>query len=207
MKPPQLSASDEQIITLIRFVRNQRVILDFDLSKLYQVPTKRLNEQFRRNVERFPQDFAFQLSEEEWKALRSQIPTLKPNQAMRSQIATASRRNIRYLPYAFTEHGALQAANVLNSPRAVAMSVYVIRAFIKMRAVFLDTRELARKLTVLEKELKGRLDVHEAAIVDVLQRIMTILDPPPSPPEPPKPQIGFKEDSIPYRVRKRPARL
>jgi hypothetical protein len=81
------------------------------------------------------------------------------------------------------------------------MSVFVIRAFIKMRSTFLDTHELARKLTNFEQELKGRLDIHEAAIVDVLQRIMRILDPPPAPPEPPKPRIGFKEDGVPYRAR------
>jgi hypothetical protein len=97
------------------------------------------------------------------------------------------------------------AANVLNSLRAAQMSVFVVRAFVKMRSVLTDTRHLARKLAALEQELKGRLDVHEAAIVDFLQRIMKILDPPPPPPEPPPPEIGFhvKEDAIPYRTRKR----
>jgi hypothetical protein len=113
------------------------------------------------------------------------------------------------LPRAFTEHGAIMAASVLNSPQAVQMSLFVVRAFIKMRAALKDTRELAQKLTALEQELRGRLDFHEAAIVDVLQRIMRILDPPPAPPEPPKPQIGFhvKEDAVPYRVRKKSTRL
>src|SRR5438270_8980290 len=113
----------------------------------------------------------------------------------------------KYVPFVFTEHGALQTANVLNSAQAVQMSVFVVRAFVKMRGALSDTRELAKKLAALEQELKGRLDIHEAAIVEVLQRIMRILDPPPAPPEPPRPQIGFREDSIPYRVRRRPARL
>jgi len=100
------------------------------------------------------------------------------------------------------------AANILNSSRAVDMSVFVVRAFLKMRSALRDTRELAQKLAALEQELKGRLDLHEAAIVDVLQRIMRILDPPPEPsrpPDPPRPQIGFhiKEDALPYRIRRK----
>lgn len=94
------------------------------------------------------------------------------------------------------------AATVLNSPEAVAMSVFVVRAFMQMRALLTDGRELARKLAALESELKSRLDVHESAIVDVLQRIVRVLDPPPLPPEPPPPEIGFhiREDAPPYRV-------
>jgi hypothetical protein len=109
----------------------------------------------------------------------------------RSQFATLKRgQNIKYRPYAFTEHGAIMAANVLNSPQAVQMSVYVVRAFLKMRSVLSDSRQLARKLAQLEKELKSRLDLHETAIVEVLQRVMDILDPPPQP-EPKRRQIGF----------------
>lgn len=110
---------------------------------------------------------------------------------MRSQIVTASKRNVRHSPNAFTEHGTIMAANILNSPQAVQMSVFVIRAFIKMRAAFTDTRDLARKLAVLEAELKSRLDTHESAIVDVLQRIMTLLEPPPPSPEQPTREMGF----------------
>jgi hypothetical protein len=100
------------------------------------------------------------------------------------------------------------AANVLNSPQAAQMSVFVVRAFVKMRSLLTDTRELARKLAALEQELKARLDVHEAAIVEFLQRIMKILDPPPPPPEPSPPEIGFhvKEDAVPYRIKRRTAR-
>jgi hypothetical protein len=100
---------------------------------------------------------------------------------MRSQFVTASKRNTRYLPFAFTEHGALMASNILNSPQAVQMSVFVIRAFIKMRGLLTDTRELAKKLASLETELKSRLDSHETAIIEVLQRVMLLLDPPPGP--------------------------
>jgi hypothetical protein len=97
------------------------------------------------------------------------------------------------------------AATVLNSPRAVQMSLFVVRAFVRMRAAFRESPDLARKLSLLENELKIRLNIQEAAIVDVLQRIMRMLDPPFGPPEPPKPEIGFhvKEDTVPYRVKRR----
>jgi len=99
------------------------------------------------------------------------------------------------------------AANVLNSPQAVQMSVFVVRAFVKMRSAFGDSRELSQKLVLLEQELKIRLNIHEAAIVEILQRIMTILDPPPEPLGPQPPEIGFhvKEDALPYRTRKKSA--
>ena len=132
----------------------------------------------------------FQLTREESNSLRFQIGTLKRGQ------------HAKYPPYAFTEHGAIMAANVLNSSRAAQMSVFVVRAFVKMRAALSDNRELARKLAALEKELKERLDVHEAAIVTILQRVMDIIDPP-ALPEPPKKHIGYqvKETKGRYRVR------
>jgi hypothetical protein len=159
-------------------IRGIRVILDSDLAALYGVPTKRLNEQYRRNRKRFPEDFAFQLTAEEVDSLRSQIAT------------SSSHGGRRYRPYVFTEHGALQAANILNSARAVQMSIFVVRAFARMREALRGTPELARKLTALEKKLTARLDVHEAAIVEVLQEVMQILNPPPLP-EPRRKQIGF----------------
>jgi hypothetical protein len=112
---------------------------------------------------------------------------------LRCQIGTSNigRGGRRYLPFAFTEHGAIMAANILNSPSAVQMSVFVVRAFIKMRAALTDTRELARKLASLEKELTSRLDSHESAIVDVLQRIMALLEPPPPAPDVPEKEMGF----------------
>ena len=143
----------------------------------------------------------FQLTAKESVVLRSQIATGSPqaaeyqrNTSNRSQIATGSQRHRdpRLRPYAFTEYGALMAANVLNSPQAVQMSVFVIRAFVKMRETLLGTRELAKKLTLLEKKLTGRLDSHEVAIVHVLQELMKILNPPPPPPDPPPRKIGFQ---------------
>ena len=110
--------------------------------------------------------------------------------------------NIKYLPYAFTEHGAIMAANVLNSPRAVQMSVFVVRAFVRMRVALGDTRELARKLAALERELKGRLDVHESGIVGILQRMMDILDPPHLP-APRRRPIGFRVEEARLRYRAR----
>ena len=199
MASRKLALPEKQIDAMIREIRGHRVMLDSDLAAIYGVPTKRLNEQFRRNRKRFPTDFAFQLSAKETASLRShfatgstQVANPQGDAGSRSQIATLKRgRNIKYRPYAFTEHGALQAANILNSPRAVQMSVFVIRAFVKMRETLLGTRELARKLAALEKQLTGRLDSHEVAIVHVLQKIMHILDPPPQPPPPPRPKIGF----------------
>jgi len=144
------------------------------------VPTKALNQAVKRNSDRFPPDFVFRLSAEELKALN------------RSQIVTGSQkhRDPRLRPLVFTEHGAIMAANVLNSPQAVQMSVFVVRAFIKMRGVLTDTRALARKLPDLETELTSRLDVQEVAIVEVLQRVMNLIDPPPEP-ERPKREMGF----------------
>ena len=121
--------------------------------------------------------------------MRSQI-VIASDTPIRSKNATASKRNIRFTPFAFTEHGAIMAANVLNSKRAVQMSVFVVRAFIRMRGMLGDSKELAHKLAELEKELKKRLDLHETAIVGILQRIMDLIDPP-ALPEPKKRPIGF----------------
>jgi hypothetical protein len=165
---------------LIREVRGQKVILDTDLARIYGIPTFRFNEAIKRNRERFPEDFMFRLTVAEFAALTSQFA-----------ISKKGRGGRRTLPYAFTEHGAIMAANVLNSPHAVQMSVFVVRAFLKMRALLGDKRELAQKLASLETELKKRLDVHEAIIVTILQRVMDIIDPPLTP-QPPKPRIGFK---------------
>ncbi len=154
------------ISSAIRTIRGERVILDVDLAAIYGVETKVLNQAVRRNRDKFPSDFIFQTSGNE--ALEN----------MRSQFVTASKRNVRHRPFAFTEHGAIMAATILKSPQAVQMSVFVVRAFVKMRVALSDTRELARKLAALEKELTARLDTHETAIVGVLQRIMALLDPP-----------------------------
>ena len=163
--------------SLIFNIREERVILDADLASVYGVTTKRLNEQIKRNIERFPEDFCFRLTSEELEMIRSQI-------------ATASKRNIRFLPYAFTEHGAVMAANILKSPRAVQMSIFVVRAFIKMRQTLSTNKALMEKLRELEKKLTGRLDVHERAIVYVLEEIKKLMEPPLLP-EPKRRPIGF----------------
>ena len=225
MSEEPVAYTADRLDNLIHEVRGHKVMLDADLAQVYGVTTKSLNQAMKRNQSRFPDDFAFQLTSGEFDALRSQIATLNyqpSSTVMRSQIVTASdgphlgsgsmrcqsgtasKRNVRYLPWAFTEHGAIMAANVLNSPRAAQMSVFVVRAFVKMRSALTDTRALARKLAALEKELKDRLDVHEVAIVTILQRVMDLIDPPPQP-EPPKKQIGFqvKEGRSRYRIRRK----
>ena len=135
-------------------IRGHKVMLDSDLAEVYGVPTKVLIQVVKRNAKRFPADFMYQLT-------RQEIANL------RSQFVTASKRNIRYLPYAFTEHGALMAASVLNSKRAVAMSVYVIRAFVRLRAVFLDNQILQERL----REIEELLLEHDVALEDVYEKI------------------------------------
>jgi len=173
-------------------VRGEKIILDADLAAIYGVETGALNRAVKRNAHRFPPDFIFRLTKEEDEALRCQIGISK------------GKGGRRYLPYAFTEHGAIMAATVLNSPRAVQMSVFVVRAFVRMRGALTATRELTRKLAALEQEVKARLDTHDAAIVDILARIMDMIDPPDLP-EPPRKQIGFgvKEGQAKYTTRKR----
>jgi len=197
-KKTNLPIAVEQIDGMIRTIRGVRVMLDRDLAKIYGVPTKAFNQAVKRNRQRFPEDFMFRLTQEEAKALqvsRSQTVTSSQRKdLLRSQFVTSNQRGgPRYLPYAFTEYGALMAANILNSTRAVQMSIFVVRAFAKMREALRGTPELARKLAALEKKLTGRLDVHEAAIVEVLQEVMQILNPPPPPPEPPRRRIGFHQ--------------
>jgi hypothetical protein len=160
----------ETIESLIRTIRGQKVILDRDLARIFGVPTFRFNEAIKRNRQRFPADFMFQLTKEETAVLTSQTAMSKPGRGGR-----------RTLAFAFTENGAVMSANILNSPQAVRVSVFVVRAFVKMREMLAGSRELATQLTDLERKLAGRLDIHELAIVDVLQRIMRLLAPPPEP--------------------------
>jgi hypothetical protein len=174
---------------IIHTIRGERVILDADLAKIYGVKTKVLNQAVRRNREKFPPDFLLELTSSE--AANLQRARIQGDTILRSQIVTLRHgHHIKFHPFAFTEHGALMAANILNSPQASQMSVFVIRAFVKMRSLLTDTRDLARKLAALEAELKARLDTHEVAITDVLQRIMQLLDPPPASGTPDK-EMGF----------------
>jgi len=166
----------EDITHAILVLRGQRVILDRDLAAIYGVTTKRLNEQVKRNAERFPEDFMFQLTPEEAELSRSQFATLKPGRG----------QNIKYRPYAFTEHGAIQAANVLSSPRASEMGVFVVRAFVKLRQMLASNKELAQKVDELERKLQ----THDRAIVDILKAIRQLMNPAP----PARRQIGFTAD-------------
>ena len=150
----------------------------------------------------------FQLTTKEWADLTSQI-AISNAQSNRSQFAIGSQRHRdpRFMPYAFTEHGALMAANILRSERAIQMSVFVVRAFSRMRQMLVEQRSLARKLAELEKELTARLDIHETAINEMLRQIKRLLSPPPEP-EPPKKRIGFlvEEPRVAYRSLKRSKR-
>jgi hypothetical protein len=183
----------DHIESKIFIIRGRRVIMDADLARIYGVPTKRMNEQVKRNAERFPPDFVFRLEPEEVQILKSQIATSSGN-ACGTRVETGSAHGgRRKLPLAFTEHWAIMAANVLNSQRAIQMSVFVVRAFISMRRMLVDQRDLARKLAELERKLTTRLNVHETAITEVLQQIMRLINPPEEPePEPPsRKKIGF----------------
>lgn len=186
-------------------IRGQKVALDSDLAAVYGVTTKRLNEQFRRNRKRFPEDFAFQLTVDEFESLRSQIATLNQSgntvanrsqsatasnrsQRKRPQFATASRRNIRYRPWVFTEHGALQVANVLQTDRAISMSVFVIRAFIEQRENLAANAAILKRLAEIDKTLLE----HDTALREIYQKLVPLLTPPP---ESPRKQIGFHSES------------
>lgn len=174
------------IDSLIHTIRGEKIILDSDLAAIYEVTAKRLNEQFGRNRKRFPNDFCFQLTQEEWKTIK----------AIRSQNATLNKgrgKHRKYLPHAFTEHGAIMAANVLNSPRAIQMSVFVVRAFVKMRQTMTANKALLEKLEELEKKLTKRLDAHEQGIVYVLSELRKLMEPPQLP-ELKRRRIGFQRD-------------
>jgi hypothetical protein len=163
----------EHIAQFILVLRGQRVLLDSELAHLYGVTTKRFNEQVKRNLARFPTDFMFQLTTDEVGALRSQFATLK----------TGRGQHRKYRPYAFTEHGAIMAAMILNSPRAVEMSVYVVRAFLRLRDLLASNRLLAEKFAELERKVAS----HDQAIVGLLKTIRELLQTP----APKKRPIGF----------------
>lgn len=175
---------------MIVTIRGEKVILDSDLAELYGVQTRVLNQAVKRNREKFPEDFLFQLNPAEYRLLMSRHAAGETSWTMRSQSVIASKRNIRYLPFVFTEHGAIMAANVLNSPRATQMSVFVVRAFVKMREVLSTNNKLLEKLTELERKLTSRLDVHERAIVHILEEIKKLMAPL-ALPEPKRRPIGF----------------
>ena len=164
----------EDITRAILVLRGRRVLLDAELAGLYGVTTRRLNEQVRRNRKRFPDDFLLELTTEEFANLKSRF-------------ATSSWGGRRKRPLAFTEHGAIQAATILNSPRAVEMSVYVVRAFVKLREVLSTNLELARRVEQLESRLDSKLTEHDEAIAAILSAIRELM----RPRDPPRRGIGF----------------
>lgn len=168
----------------ILILRGQRVLLDADLAALYGVPTKRFNEAVRRNAARFPADFMLSLTNHDLTALRSQIATLKPGRG----------QHRKYPPNAFTEHGAIMAASILNSPRATEVSVYVVRAFVQLRETLANNKGLAAKLEELEQKTEALALRHDSLaantraqlkqVFDAIRELMT-------PPEPKRRPIGF----------------
>jgi len=185
----------ERIEKLIYLIRGQKVMLDSDLAEIYGIPTHRLNEQVRRNLSRFPADFAFQLTRQEFTNLISQI-AISSLKSRRTFAGTRQHGGRRKLPYVFTEHGAIMLASVLNSPVAVEASVRVVRAFVRLREILSSNRELAQKLAELERKFEG----HDAAIRNLFEAIRQLL----TPPEPKRRKIGFhvKETAARYAVRR-----
>jgi hypothetical protein len=187
--PPEDSASK---LPRILTVRKQKVMLDSELAALFGVETKVFNQAIRRNAERFPQDFAFVLNQEEFVILRSQIVTSSStrNDPLRSQSVTLNKslrgKHSKYLPWVFTEHGAIMAAMVLRSEHAVAMSVFVVRAFVQMR------EQISANLGVLKRlaEIDKKLLEHDVVLREVVDRLSPLLNPPPED-EIKKPKIGY----------------
>jgi phage regulator Rha-like protein len=161
----QITVLAKRVESKILLIRGHRVILDSDLAELYGVEAKKLNQQVKRNAHRFPDDFVMQLSVEEAANLRSQIVTSRSGHGGR-----------RYLPYAFTEHGAIMAASVLNSKRAVEMSIFVVRAFIRMREALAANRRIVSKLAELERHVQS----HDANIEELIEAIRELMEPPPA---------------------------
>jgi len=174
---------NQRIESKIYFIRGQRVMLDFDLAMLYGVLTKRLNEQVRRNIRRFPEDFMFQLNKEEAKSLRSQNATLKSGRG----------KHPKYLPYVFTEQGIAMLSSVLNSERAIFVNIQIMRTFTKLRALLSTHKDIQRKIEEMEKKHNQQFKVVFDAIKALLQY-----------PEPKKKPIGFiRERRIKYKTKSR----
>lgn len=176
-------SSDPVIVS----IRNQRVVLDFELAAVYGVETRAFNQAIKRNQERFPADFAFQLTSEEFADLKSQFVTSSGGDEMPpgwSSLLSAAHGGRRKLPWAFTEHGALMAANVLRSQRAAEMSVYVVRAFVRQREQLATNAEILKRLSEMDRKLLE----HDDALVIIWNQLKPLLAPPPPKP---KPRIGF----------------
>jgi hypothetical protein len=191
----------EQIALRIRHFRGEKVLLDFDLAALYGVETRVLNQAVRRNADRFPADFMFQLSSEETETLSQLVtPSVAGHDVSNSSqivMSSGKYRGKRYRPYAFTEQGVAMLSSVLNSESAVKMNIAIMRAFVQLRRALETNRELARKFSELER----RIDKHDAEIDAILEAIRQLM----APPEKPRREIGFhvREEAARYRTRKR----
>jgi len=161
----------ESIIRKILIIRGQRVMLDSDLSNLYDETTKRLNQQVKRNIKRFPSDFMFQLTEDEYKSLRSHFATSK------------GKGGRRYMPYVFTEQGVAMLSSVLNSDKAIEINILIIRAFVKLREIITSHKEVQKKLN----EIESKLNKHDDKIIQIIQIINRLI----APPLKPKRKMGF----------------
>ena len=150
-------------------IRGHKVMLDYEIAEMYEVETKRINEQVKRNIERFPEDFMFQLTENEWEIMRSQIVTT--SESNWSQIATSSKkhRGKSYLPFAFTEHGVTMLASVLRSEKAVKVSIAVVRAFISLKQYISDRKNISKQINSIKDELSERIDEQDVQIIEIYQ--------------------------------------
>lgn len=173
--PESIHQPIETIATKILSIRGQRIMIDADLAELYGVPTKRLNEQVKRNPQRFPDDFMFQLTKAEKQEVVANCDHLNKLKFSKT------------LPFAFTEHGAIQAANVLNSPQAAEVSVYVVRAFVRLRELLASNKELALRLNELEQRIERKLETHDQAITGLINTLRQMM----TPEESKKRPIGF----------------
>ena len=169
----------------IFLIRGHKVMLDKDLATLYGVPTKRLNEQVRRNMRRFPHDFMFQLTRAEVESLRSQFATLNEPIDKKGVMDSKRGKHQKYPPYVFTEQGVAMLSSILNSERAVQVNIIIMRTFVKLREILLTHKELAQKLT----ELENKIEKHDGEIQAIFEAIRQLMAPPP---EKPKPRIGFR---------------
>ena len=175
-----IAIPDEEVIRKIYRIRNYKVMLDIDLAELYQVETKRLNEQVKRHIERFPGDFMFQLNNEEWEALRSQFAT-----------SNQGRGGRRYAPLAFTEHGVLMLSSVLNSERAIQVNIQIMRIYSRLKEMIMDQKDILLKLDQLEKKLMkqdkkySKLETDILIIFNTLKQLI-------NPSNPPREKIGYR---------------
>ena len=182
--------SGDPTLPPIHTVRGRRIVLDSDLAALYGVPTMVFNQAIKRNAARFPADFAFQLTSKDFADLKSQsvISSSEAPQGLGSQsVSLKNHGGRRSIPWAFTEHGAIMAATILRSPRAVEMSVYVVRAFVRMREELLTNAVVLKRLAQIDKKLLE----HDLVLRDVVEKLLPLLNAPPEP-EPPKRRIGFR---------------